>query len=285
MKKTSLLLLAFGIFFSFSATAQFPTDDLTWETDYKSAVAKAKKENKQLLLNFTGSDWCGWCHRLTKEVFSEQEFKEYADKNLVLVKLDFPRRTQISETLKNQNNALATKYGVQGFPTVLLMDVNEKTLLKTGYQDGGAANYINSLNAAIPSKAGNTDSGAIEWETDYKSAVAKAKKENKQLLLNFTGSDWCGWCIRLDKEVFSKEQFQEYAKENLVLVKLDFPRNKVISEAEKAQNYSLQDKYKVKGYPSIILLNPAEKLILKTGYQSGGAENYVEHLDNAIHKY
>lgn len=203
---------------------------------------------------------------------------------MVLVKLDFPRRTQISKAEKAQNDALATKHGVRGFPTILLMDANEKLLLTTGYQAGGPSSYVNHLNAAIPNKTSSGDSGSVEWETNYKEAVAKAKKENKQLLLNFTGSDWCGWCIKLDREVFSKEEFQTYAKDNLVLVKLDFPRKKVISQAEKTQNYGLQNKYDIKGYPSILLLNPSEKLILRTGYQDGGAENYVNHLEKAISK-
>ncbi|MFT6961705.1 MAG: protein disulfide-isomerase [Flammeovirgaceae bacterium] len=278
MKKTSLLLLAFGVLFSFSANAQ------TWETNYAEAVAKAKKENKKLLLNFTGSDWCGWCHKLDGEVFSKEDFKEYAQKNLVLVKLDFPRRTQISEAEKVQNNALATKHGVRGFPTILLMDANEELLLTTGYQAGGPSSYIQHLNNAIPNKNSSGDSGAVEWETNYEEAVAKAKRENKQLLLNFTGSDWCGWCIKLDREVFSKEEFLAYAKDNLVLVKLDFPSKKVIPAAEKKQNYGLQSKYDIKGYPSILLLKPSEEIILRTGYQNGGPANYVNHLEKAISK-
>ena len=62
------------------------------------------------------------------------------------------------------------------------------------------------------------------WETNFKKALARAKAENKYVLLNFSGSDWCGWCTKLDKEVFSRQAFKDYARENLILVLLDFPR-------------------------------------------------------------
>ena len=81
--------------------------EVTWLTDFKAAEKKAAAENKQLVLNFTGSDWCGWCIRLDKEVFSQPEFVEYANKNLVLVKVDFPRKTTLAAPEKKQNEALA----------------------------------------------------------------------------------------------------------------------------------------------------------------------------------
>jgi thioredoxin-related protein len=97
-------------------------------------------------------------------------------------------------------------------------------------------------------------------------------------MLDFTGSDWCGWCIKLKKEVFSQEAFQEYAESELVLVELDFPRNKLQSDELKAQNQALAQKYGVRGFPTIILLSPEGELIARTGYRPGGAEAYVAHL-------
>jgi len=120
------------------------------------------------------------------------------------------------------------------------------------------------------------------WLTDYDAAVAKAKAEKKTILLDFTGSDWCGWCIKLDKEVFSQKAFKEYADKNLVPVVLDFPRKKEQSEEIKKQNRELQKKYKIRGYPTIILVNSEGKEIARTGYQRGGAEKYVEHLKTLI---
>jgi len=129
--------------------ADAPAEDSMWVTDYAEAVKQAKKEDKKLLLNFTGSDWCGWCIRLDKEVFSQAEFKEYAEENLVLVKLDFPKRKELPEDEKAQNNELAQKYGIRGFPTIILLDSEEKLVGQTGYQRGGAAAYVKHVEAMI----------------------------------------------------------------------------------------------------------------------------------------
>lgn len=127
----------------------------------------------------------------------------------------------------------------------------------------------------------NADSDAstpAEWMTDFEAATAKAKSENKPMLLDFTGSDWCGWCIKLDKEVFTKQSFVDYADANLVLVELDFPAKKEQTAELKAQNKALADKYKIRGYPTIVLLSSDGELIEKTGYRRGGPDKYVAHL-------
>ena len=116
------------------------------------------------------------------------------------------------------------------------------------------------------------------WMTDFEAAKVKAKAENKPMLLDFTGSDWCGWCIKLDKEVFGEAAFKDYAAAELVLVELDFPRGKGQSAELKAQNEALAKQYGVRGFPTILLLSPDGELIEKTGYQRGGAEAYVEHI-------
>lgn len=118
---------------------------IEWMTDYDAAVAKAKKEKKDLLLNFTGSDWCGWCKKLSGEVFVHESFAKFANKNLVCVTVDFPRRKKISPEESQQNKELAGRYGIQGFPTIIILDKNEKPLLRTGYQAGGPEKYIEHL--------------------------------------------------------------------------------------------------------------------------------------------
>ncbi len=124
----------------------------------------------------------------------------------------------------------------------------------------------------------------LVWETDFATSIEKAKKENKKLFVNFTGSDWCGWCIRLEKEVFSKEEFVAYANKNFVCVKLDFPRTKKLPEAEAKQNYDLAKQYSVKGFPTIMMLDTDKAVILQTGYQFGGVQPYIDHLEVALAK-
>lgn len=126
------------------------SDSLNWKTDLKEALATAKQENKVVLVNFTGSDWCQWCKRLSDEVFSKSEFEEFANKNLVLVKIDFPQNIPQSNAIKFYNQQLANMYGVEGFPTIILLDKNGQGLLKTGYVQGGVENYIRELKQYMP---------------------------------------------------------------------------------------------------------------------------------------
>ncbi len=120
------------------------------------------------------------------------------------------------------------------------------------------------------------------WMTDFDAAKAKAAEENKPMLLDFTGSDWCGWCVKLDKEVFSQKAFQDYADGALILVQLDFPRSKSQSDELKAQNEALLKQYEVQGFPTVLILSPEGKLVGTTGYQPGGAEAYVEQLKDIV---
>lgn len=116
------------------------------------------------------------------------------------------------------------------------------------------------------------------WLTDPTKALADAKGTKKLVLMDFTGSDWCSWCMKLNKEVFSQPQFQEYAKDNLVLVELDFPRGKPQTAEDKARNEALAQKYRVEGFPTVVVLNSEGKLVGQLGYMPGGPAAFIEAL-------
>jgi len=119
---------------------------------------------------------------------------------------------------------------------------------------------------------------------DYKEAQEEAKANNKLLLLNFTGSHWCGWCIKFDKEVWSQPQFKDYARDNLVLVELDFPRRKDQPAEVKKQNLQLAQQYEVLGFPTIVVLNSSgQKLWQFDGYFPGGPEAFIAQLQKLRH--
>jgi thioredoxin-related protein len=143
---------AFGATDAASVAAHGAVAGLSWETDFEAAQAKAKASGKNILLDFTGSDWCGWCIRLQKEVFDKPEFAAFASKALVLVELDFPRGKEQSKSVKKQNEALSEKYGVRGFPTIILLSPEGKVLARTGYKKGGAMKYVAHLKELL---AGN----------------------------------------------------------------------------------------------------------------------------------
>jgi protein disulfide-isomerase len=124
-------------------------DNLNWEENLETALQEAKTQNKAVLVNFTGSDWCVWCQKLSAEVFSKSEFEDYAEDNLILVKLDFPKNIEQSTEIKRYNNQLAQKYGIKGFPTILLFNPQGKVVLQTGYQPGGPVSYIDHLKSYL----------------------------------------------------------------------------------------------------------------------------------------
>ncbi|HWB58873.1 MAG TPA: thioredoxin family protein [Chthoniobacteraceae bacterium] len=118
-----------------------------WLTNFKKAAEEAKAENKAILLDFTGSDWCEWCMKMDKETLSQSAFKDYAAKNLVLVEVDFPNNKQQTDEVKKQNEDLKTKYKASGFPTFVLVDADGKVLgSQVGYMEGGPDAFIALLN-------------------------------------------------------------------------------------------------------------------------------------------
>ena len=167
MKKISVLLLSAFILFgcannneasnntkpetndqALMKTSTHDVNGLTWHTNLEKALEIAKADNKPVFLQFSGSDWCKWCIRLNDEVLFTTEFANWAKDNIVLVNLDFPRTTPQTDEVKNYNRGLMNKYGVKGFPTVLLLDKEANVVLQTGYQAGGPAKYIKHIKAA-----------------------------------------------------------------------------------------------------------------------------------------
>jgi len=126
--------------------------ELTWTTDLAGAKTKAKSESKLVMMDFTGSDWCGWCIKLNKEVFSTPEFIEYAKKNLVAVEVDFPQHKAQSDELKKTNRELQRQYGIQGYPTIIVLNSQGKKVGTLGYEEGGPQPFIARLEALKPKK-------------------------------------------------------------------------------------------------------------------------------------
>ena len=130
--------------------------------------------------------------------------------------------------------------------------------------------------------AGNLAAAEAQWLTSVPEAQALAKKENKLVLMDFTGSDWCSWCKKLDAEVFSKTEFIEYANKNLVLVQVDFPNSKPQSPELKKANQALQAKYKVEGFPTLVVIKPDGTIVWQQpGYLEGGPPAVIAELDKA----
>lgn len=147
MKYTLLLIAA--LFTSQMVIAQeaYQAENPGWLVDLEEAYEESQKTGKPILANFTGSDWCGWCKKLTKTVFSQKDFQKWADDNVVLLELDFPRRKKLPAKFKRQNSGLQQAFQVRGYPTVWLFDLSKdagsgqysiQALGKTGYTETSA---------------------------------------------------------------------------------------------------------------------------------------------------
>jgi protein disulfide-isomerase len=141
-----LAFSAVGLALVLTAAPSLRAAELTWQTDFAKASQQAAQEHKYILLDFTGSDWCPWCIKMDKEVFNQSQFSDFALKNLVLVKLDFPRKAAQSPAEKSQNEDLAKKFGIEGFPTYVLLDPSGKEVRRqVGYLQGGATAFMDWL--------------------------------------------------------------------------------------------------------------------------------------------
>ncbi len=161
MKRIVLVgLLIFGLVVPAGAAGN------QWLTDFAAAKAQAKKEKKYLFIDFTGSDWSGWCRKLDKEVFSQKAFQDKIKERFVLVQLDFPKQTKQDEKIARQNKELSEKFNIRGFPTIILADAEGKEFARTGYRTGGPEAYLTTLDNYVK----NFD--------DYKKLVRQAEKLN-----------------------------------------------------------------------------------------------------------
>lgn len=284
-----------------------------WTQDYDAAKKLAKEKKLPLFVTFTGSDWCGWCQLMEKNVFSSSSWEKWAKKNIVLVWLDFPsNKDLVPEKYVERNKQLASEFGVRGFPTYIILDSEGKERLgKMGAsREATPKAFIEELEeilsakpAAIenavseptaPSKApavqeGPTVDGAEVgvWTHDYDAAKKLAKEKKLPLFINFTGSDWCYWCKLMDKSVFSTAKWQEWAKKNIVLVWIDFPspKNKgLVPQKYVARNEKLQNSFGVEGYPTYIILDSDGETKKGTMGASRNAnpETFIKELEGII---
>jgi thioredoxin-related protein len=128
----------------------------------------------------------------------------------------------------------------------------------------------------------NTATHAATWLTDPKAAYAQAVKEGKTVLINFTGSDWCPWCIKLKQEIFSQPEFEAFAAKNFVLVEIDFPKRQPLSPDQQKVNAGWAAQYKVEGFPTVVFVDRQGREIHRSGYRPGGAKLFIQNVSAAI---
>ncbi len=134
---------------SAAATTPAPQQAPVWIEDMKKAQALARKQDRPMLLNFSGSDWCYYCKLLDREVLDTSAFKRFAAERLILVELDFPRSHPQPGWLREQNRRLARQYGLKGFPTLIVLSPDGTRLGQLGYRPGGPEPFLQRLKAIL----------------------------------------------------------------------------------------------------------------------------------------
>ena len=393
-----------------------------WLTSLTNAMGQARKDDRLILAYFRGSDWCPFCKKLDNEVLNTEPFIDWAEKNVVLLDVDFPADKKQPPSLKKQNDALKDRYGVIKTPTFVFLDADGEPITRCGYdtaklrdeeakgepkaflgylegvvknrpkkqqliqqQDLGhgldyarehglplllmltqdasqgaseeagqtardlLANqqfvrFVNTHMAFVQVQWPKDDDYSLEsleflawahrqkvpplplqlvvwdpnkrqvtaritsfdllhlgptlqrmrdvlpkidytgrWLEDYRLALAIAAQTGRDVLMSFSSMDGSEWSQRLDREVYQQEQFKEYARKNLVLLRVDFPRTPEgrgrQSEKVAEQNRLLAEAHAVRGYPTVIFLNPKGQKFAEFKYKKGGPAPFLADLD------
>ena len=258
MKRSMLTAALLPVMLLMGAAAQAKAPG-GWNEDFSQAVQQAKENYKPILVLFdrAGSPF-------EKEVATSSEFARLFGK-VQTVFVEFGA-SGLRPEAENANRALVAKYKVTNTPYMVMIAADgETTVGPVPLQGSGddvakrvrqmLTDYEAKMAPDIRRKIDNTAHDNF-WLTDFNLARARAAWEKKPILVLFTGSDWCGYCIRMNKDLLSKGKFQEFAKQELVAVYLDFPSRKPQSEEQKRLNLEMQKRFKVEGFPTIVMLAP-----------------------------
>ncbi len=142
------MLRFFGSMFAL-ATLAVAASAQSWTNSYSEAIAAARSSDKPVFAYFTGSDWCSWCHKLDQEVLNTPAFRQWASQYVVLLELDYPKKSPQTPELKRQNSDLGGKYKIAGYPTVLVLSAKGEVMASQGYMSGGPAKWIGSLGQKV----------------------------------------------------------------------------------------------------------------------------------------
>ena len=165
---------------------------------------------------------------------------------------------------------------MRGVVLVIVVGVALAALVAFGVFRGAPAPAIKSQ-AASPAPGASAD-----WLTDYPQALKRAAEKQLPILADFTGSDWCGTCIALKKEVFNTPEFATWANQHVILLEVDFPNEEPQTAALKQQNLQLATTFSVDQYPTILFLNATGKKIGQTGYVAGGPQVWIAAAENSL---
>ena len=229
----------------------------------------AKTDTPQLLILTNGLQSVH--EQYLKNLLSNPFFIDFTQKSLTAIKLEFPLKSNSTEQEFKEVTEFVKKYKIKKRPLQFML-INSKTgeeVFRVNPTSDDPAVLLKKVYQLLPDKYKG------QWIDNFKAAEMIAEKTGRHILINFTGSDWCIWCKRPKQEVFERGGFRKYARKKLVLVEIDFPRKKPLHKKAAAENNALAKKFDIRGYPSVIILNPDGQLVGRTGYVRGGVKEFL----------
>jgi len=240
---------------------------------------------------------------LIKEVFDTPAFKLYAEFHYVLLFVDSPQSHKQSEKLKAHNKRLKQFFQVTGYPRIILADSDFKKLTVAGYIEGDTLEFTNTLRknakelsdesrlelikalelelgVKMPKKHSQNTQVSSGWISDFEEAKRRAKKEKKEILAYFAGSDWCGWCIKLHKKTTGTNDFIKSASEKYILLYLDTPLKGYQSKELKESVKKLVGSYEINAFPTLLVLDANGNEAARTRYKDLSSNDYIKHLNS-----
>lgn len=416
MRRSRWFVLAILILSPLAAAAR--AKELKWLNNYDQAISLAHKENRIIVVYFSGSDWDPWCQKLDAEVLNTELFREWAQQNVIPLQVDFPRGKHLASGIHAQNEKLKTRFSVSKVPTFVFLDPFGQPFARAGYDDvklheeehkgepRGAIEFLtgvlklrpkdvrlarqpdfataykfakdhyqtlvllithgaperivqdkdqllenqrfikflnrsvvfadfawpsdgdvspaaeafrefatrHKLTAApiqlliwerpdnLLSRMTVLDVNHVDeliarvqkflphidytsgWLADFDKAQTIAAQQGRYIFMAFTSMDTGEWSKKMDDEIFKSEDFKAYARKNLVLLRAEFPTAATQPAAVAQQNKTLAEMYNVRGYPTVIVLNPLTQRVVDARYMKGGPAVFLSELDAVIQK-
>ena len=239
---------------------------LDWQYSYKSAIKRAKSESKPVLIYFTPqgdfskvSAWAVKNTTLQTALENNQSFCEYVSGKFILLNMDIKYNTAGEHKRVFKSEAIFEKLGINKFPAFGLIspDGEPKGIF---YPEGDGKNLVAHIQEFLDIEK-NINNGITKttdaegWYLNLEMAKAMSKQSKKPIFIFFTGSDWCGYCKKIKRNVFADPEFKKFLKENTIKLMCDFPKRSQLSAPVKKQNNKLKKKFAVRGFPTMALMN------------------------------
>lgn len=248
---------------------------LPWTSTWQEAVEQSQATGKPIMIAFTREDVSPSSARIKEEIFPAAAFKTWAMEKVVPLTVNLSAQAQGDRAAKEE---LAQRFDVLGYPTVVFADAEGKKLGSLRYDKAGAASWVEQADRIVTGR----QPAPLPWSHRWEQAAKESLATGKPVMIDFTGSDWCVFCIKLKTEVFDTPAFRSWSEANVVLLEIDFPRNFDFDPKLQVEYEALAGKYGVRGFPTIVFADHTGQPLGSTGYAEGGPEAWLPKAEAAL---